>query len=160
MSLVDPLPASTPIEGVLAHRPELLEKYRRFYQSFWRDELVPRRTLELCRLRVAYIHDCAAELAVSDPQVELDETSRAALSGGDIEGFSSQEQAALALAEAMPFSPHQISDEMVASAKDQLGNAGCVSLLTALAFFDVSCRLKKVLDLSVVHAERSTAVLA
>ena len=160
MSLVDVLPAATPMEGVLAHRPELLEKYRRFYQSFWRDELVPRRTLELCRLRVAYIHDCDAELAVSDPQVELDDAARAALRSGDNKSFAVQEQVALALAEVMPFAPHQVGDDLVASAKDQLGNAGCVSLLTALAFFDVSCRLKKVLDLPVVHTERNAEALA
>ena len=31
--------------------------------------------------------------------------------------------------------------------KATLGEPGCVSLLTALAFFDVSCRLRLALDL-------------
>jgi alkylhydroperoxidase family enzyme len=160
MSLVDVLPAATPMEGILSHRPELLGKFRTFYQSFWRDELVPRRTLELCRLRIAYIHGCDAELAISDPQMELDDTSRDALRSGDIDGFPAHEQVALALAEVMPFTPHQVGDDLVAAAKDQLGNAGCVSLLTALAFFDVSCRLKIVLDLPVVNAQRDSETLA
>ena len=53
MPLIKPLQAASELEGVLRHRPELLEKYRVFYQSFWQDGLVPRRVLELCRRRVA-----------------------------------------------------------------------------------------------------------
>ena len=44
-------------------------------------------------------------------------------------------------AEKMPFQYHFIEDKEVEAIKLAFGDAGCVSLLTALAFFDVSCRL-------------------
>ena len=157
MSLVDILPAATPMEGMLSHRPELLEKYRSFYQSFWQDGLVPRRTLELCRLRIAHIHSCAGELAVLDREVELRELECTALERGDFSVFTVAEQAALQLAELMPHAVHQISDDAVELASEHFGHPGCVALLTPLAFFDVSCRLKTVLEVPVQAIERTSA---
>ncbi len=149
MALVDILPAGSALEGVLAHRPELLTRYRTFFQSFWQDELVPRRVLALCRLRIAFIHDCEAEAAVDDPHVVLSEAERDALRTGTFEDFDAAEQAALQLAEYMPFAVHGIADEWAQAADAHFGHSGCVALLTAIAFFDVSCRMKKVLDLPV-----------
>lgn len=147
MPTIDALDAPSQLEGILAHRPELLAKYRTFYQSFWNDALVPRRTLELCRRRIAYIHDCAAELAVTDADVSLTEAEELALAHAQFDAFAPPEQAALVLAEFMPFSVHQISDSMVSAVAEVLGESGCVSLLTALSFFDVNCRMKLALDI-------------
>jgi len=144
--LVEPRPATTPMQGVLRHRPELAEKYRSFYAGLWGDALVPRRVLELCRRRIAHIHGCAAELAVADREVELSDSAEEGLRCGDVAAFSDAEQCALALAELMPHGVHRITDDMVAGADAAFGHAGCVSLLTALAFFDVNCRLKAVLE--------------
>ena len=140
--------AGTPFEAILGQRPELLERYRAFYQTFWEDGLVPRRTLELCRLRVAAIHDCAQELVVHDSEARLSEAELEALKGGDFSGFSTAEQAALNLAEQIPYQHHQITDADMAAADRELGAAGAVSLLTALAFFDVNCRLRVVLGVA------------
>ena len=149
MALVEILPAESALEGALAHRPELLTRYRTFFQSFWQDELVPRRVLALCRLRIAYIHDCASEAAVDDPEAVLSDAERDALRAGNFEQFDAAEQAALQLAEHLPFDVHGIADEWVRAADGHFGHSGCVALLTALAFFDVTCRMKRVLDLPV-----------
>lgn len=150
MRLIEPLPAATPFEGVLAHRDALLQRYRAFQRTLWNETRVPVRTLELCRLRVAAIHDCAAELAVSTAGVVLAPAERAAVLAGDagacVACFTAAEQAALALAEAMPYRHHHIEDAEVARARSLLGNEGAVALLTAIAFFDVNCRLKLVLE--------------
>jgi len=147
MVVVNPLKAASQLEGVLAHRPELLAKYRVFYQSLWTDGLVPGRVLELCRRRIAYIHDCAAELLITDPKILLSAEDEQALAHAEFGRFDAQEQAALALAELMPFGVHQIDDLAVAEVAAQLGHPGCVSLLTALSFFDVNCRLKIVMGI-------------
>ena len=147
MSWIASTGATTALESALEHRPELLALYRSFYGSFWADGLVSRRTLEICRLRIAAIHECEAEWLVRDAEVELTPGELADLRRGSFAGFSTQEVAALELAEQIPFAHHQVTDEQVASVKATLGEPGCVSLLTALAFFDVSCRLRLALDL-------------
>ena len=159
MSLVEELAAATPLEGLLGHRPELLAKYRSFVQSFWQDGLLPRRTLEVCRLRIAYIHDCEAELHVADGQVTLSASQRSDLAIGDFTNFVEAECAALELAELIPFNVHMIDDHMIARVDSILGHPGCVALLTALSFFDVNCRLKSVLQVPVQEQTLSATTL-
>ncbi len=146
--LVAAQPAASELEGVLAHRPELAARYRAFMQSLRSEAALPPRLLELCRLRIAHIHDCAAELAVRDEQVALSPAELSELAAGRTERFDEAEQVALEVAEQIPFAHHQLSDAQVARADAALGHAGCVALLTALTFFDVTCRLKMTLGFS------------
>jgi alkylhydroperoxidase family enzyme len=136
--------AATPFEGILGQRQELLARYRTFYASLWSEGLVPRRVLELCRLRIAAIHDCEAEWRLRDAALALTDTERQALRRGDFQGFDTTEQAALNIAEQTPFAHHGITDEQVAAVAAALGPKGTVTLLTALSFFDVTCRWKLV----------------
>ena len=149
MSWIETIPAPTPFEGVLGLRPELLARYRTFYASLWNDARVPRRTLELCRLRIAAIHDCQQEWQARDAAAPCNDLELAALGRGEFARFTADEQAALAIAEQMPFGHHNISDAEVERVRVALGSAGAVALLTAIALFDVSCRLKLTLDVDV-----------
>lgn len=151
--------ADTPMEAVLGQRPELLERYRAFYQTFWEDGLIQRRTLELCRLRIAAIHNCAQEWSIRDAQVGLDDVELAALKSGEWSLFSAAEQVALNIAEQIPYQHHQITDEQMNDVDRELTTAGAVSLLTACAFFDVNCRLRIVLDVDDHSAELTQAPL-
>lgn len=137
--------APSALEGVLGLRPELLSRYRAFYATFWEDGLVPPRTLELCRLRIAAIHECEAEWLIRDATVGLSDEELKQLQAGRFDGYSSDEQAALAVAEQIPHQHHQISDADIQTLEHLLTPAGAVSLLTAIAFFDVASRLKLVL---------------
>ena len=58
----------------------------------------------------------------------------------DVTASTPEEAAALAVADRIPYQHHQLDDEEVAAVRQFFGDAGCVTLLTALAFFDVSCR--------------------
>jgi alkylhydroperoxidase family enzyme len=147
MSWIAPAPGGSPLEHVLGHRPELLTGYRAFYQALWQDGPVPRRILALCRLRIAAIHGCEAEWQVRDPDAGIGDSELEALARGDFSAFVDTERAALAVAEQMPFAHHQIGDAEVAALERLLGAPAAVTLLTALAFFDVACRLKLVLDI-------------
>ena len=133
------------MERLFAHRPELLRRYKAFYASLWEGEVLPRRVLELCRLRIAAVHGCAQEWAVRDAGVQLGAAEAAALEAGECAGFSPAEQAALAVAEQFPFQHHEIEDPAVAEVQAAFGAKGAVALLIALAFFDVTCRWKLVL---------------
>lgn len=135
------------LEGFLGQRPELLEKYQAFYASIREAGLVPQRVLEICRLRVAAIHDCEAEWTQRDGDVELGADELEALRRGDLQPFDAAERAALEVTELLPYAHHALTDEQVAEVKAQLGDAGCVSLINALVLFDVNCRLKLAFDL-------------
>ncbi|MCC6382864.1 MAG: carboxymuconolactone decarboxylase family protein [Dehalococcoidia bacterium] len=142
--------ASTPeFDAVLGLRPELRDLFRRFYATPWDDDLLPRSVLELCRLRVAGVHDCAAELAIQDPEAGLTPEKRAALAHWqDSHAFSPLERAALAIAEKMPWQHHEISDADYAELRRHLDEPATVALTVALALFDAGCRLRLVLDVA------------
>jgi hypothetical protein len=159
MSWIGETDADTPLERVLGQRPELLARYRRFLQALRQDGPVPRRLLELTRLRVAAIHDCEAEWLIRDAGAGVDVDELAALAAGHLDAFAEGERAALAVAEQVPYAHHQISDADVATLKRLLGPAATVTLITALAFFDVACRLKLVLDIDAEAAALDDAPL-
>ena len=120
-------------EELLALRPALQEKYGAFLESLRLEGEVPERILTLCRARVAQIHGRPVQ-GITDEEAEW-------LAAGEAGSLSEAERAALALAERMPFGHHYIEDQEVERVKQHLGNSGAVTLLTALAFFDVNCRL-------------------
>ena len=151
MSWLGTVTAPTPFEAVLGQRPELLERYRAFYTTLFDPSRVPGRVLELCRLHVAAIHDCAAEWRIRDARVALTDDELASLASGEFTQFDGVERAALEIAERMPYQQHAIDDAQVAAVQAALGPAGTVALLTAIAFFDATCRLKLVLDVESVE---------
>lgn len=155
MQLIEPLAASSSIEGVLAHREELASRYRAFYLSLWQTGVVEDRVLELCRLRVARIHGADAEWSLRHPGVGLTDEEISALQRGDTGTFTDGERAALALAEEVPFNHHGVTDDLVAEAVEHLGQDATVALLTATAFFDVTCRLKLTLGIPAHPGELS-----
>ena len=152
MSWINGIEAATPIEGLLGHRPELLSRYKAFYSALWEDGLLPRRVLELCRLRIAAIHGCAQESVVRDSEVTLSPSEVAALNDGDLGGFTPAEQSALAIAGRFPFDHHAVDDAAVGKAKAEFGSRATVALMVAFAFFDVTCRWKLAFDLDVQAA--------
>jgi alkylhydroperoxidase family enzyme len=133
----------SPLEGFLGHRPELLDLYQRFYASVWEDSGLDPGLLELCRLRIAAIHQCQEETSLHYEIRGLTPSKIADLdSWRDSSAYSAAERAALTLAEQMPWEHHTIHDDDVARAREQIGTAGTVALVIALALFDGRCRLR------------------
>jgi alkylhydroperoxidase family enzyme len=155
--------AETPFERVLGLRPNLLEDFKRFYALFWEQRLVDPVLLELCRLRVAQIHGCDAELRVRyQPALDagLDEKKIAALaSAGDSPLYSEAERACVAFAELFAMDPHAITDADAARVVAVLGDAGTVALVEALALFDGFMRFRLILGVD-APAQRVVAVPA
>jgi len=149
MGWLPPADDGASFEALLRHRPELAALYKQFYGTFWDDALLPRALLELCRLRIAQVHGCDAELAIDDEQAALSPERRQALERWqDADCYAEDERAALVLAEKMPWQHHEITDGEFAHMRSLLGERGAVALMVALALFDANCRLKLVFGLN------------
>ena len=114
---------------------ELADRYAAFLNAIERQESVPDRILTLCRARIQQIHGIVPEDLPTEDAVHL--ANRA------MQQFSEAEQAALQVAELMPHQHHAVQDDDVERLRDLFGNTGCVTLLTALAFYDVNARLSR-----------------
>jgi alkylhydroperoxidase family enzyme len=149
--LPDVAPGDTPLDRSFGLRPNLYEDFRRWSAVFWEGCSLDPVLLELCRLRVAQLHDCQAELRLRyRPALEagLDEAKIAALPrAATSPAFSELERDCLALAELFVADPHAISDEDAARVTDRLGPEGTVALVQALALFDGFARFRLVLGI-------------
>ncbi len=107
---------------------KLLEKYKKFIGSTIDTHDVPVNILGACNSRIRQIH--GLEVANNEDNEDSTSTEKAL------------EFAALKVAEKIVSSVHDIQDSDLLSLRGALGESGVVQLITALAFFDVECRLK------------------
>jgi alkylhydroperoxidase family enzyme len=137
------------LDAVFGLRPELYAAWRGFRDVFWDQRLVEPALLELCRLRVAALHECRAELATRTPAARaagLDQAKIAALADWATDPrFDARERACLRFAEQFVLDPHGITDADAAAVVAALGEPGLVALVEALALFDGFCRFRAVL---------------
>ncbi|MBT4494744.1 MAG: hypothetical protein HOC70_15985 [Gammaproteobacteria bacterium] len=113
----------TSFDELLSQRPALQGKYAAFLNAVTDNDNIPAEVLDLCRHRIEEIH------GIRPVSEKMPAT------------VSDEGRAALVVAEKIPYQHHQLLDEEVEDVKRLFGDAGCVSLLTALAFMDVTCRL-------------------
>ena len=107
---------------------KLLEKYKSFLDSTIVGHQIPADVLEACNSRIRQIHGFTVVEKKIGEHLPLTEKPL--------------KLAALKVAEKIVFSVHDIQDSELDPLKKFLGEAGCVQLITALAFFDVECRLE------------------
>lgn len=149
---------ATPFERAFGLRRNLFEDFRRFYALFWEKRLVDPVVLELCRLRIAAIHGCEAELRVRyQPALDagLSEAKIAALPDASQSPlYSETERACIALAELFAIDPHAITDADAARVVAALGEPGTVALVEAFALFDGFARFRLMLGVEPPDAPR------
>ena len=107
---------------------KLFEKYKKFIGSTIDTHEIPVSVLNACNARIRQIHG----LEVSNNEDNEDSTSTE----------KALALAALKVAEKLVSSVHDIKDSDLLSLREALGASGVVQLITALAFFDVECRLE------------------
>ena len=107
---------------------KLLEKYKKFIGSTIDTHEIPVSVLDACNSRIRQIH--GLEVANNEDNEDSTSTEKAL-------AF-----AALRVAEKLVSSVHDIQDSDLLSLREALGASGVVQLITALAFFDVECRLE------------------
>ena len=117
----------------------LRSRYQAFRQQMWSGTHVPTDVLQLCRAYCAIIHGAYQPEAHGG----LSTAQAAALLRHDVSEFSAGEHAALTVCAKVPLAHHEVSDAEIASLIQHFGEAGTVSLLVAIAFFDVECRMGK-----------------
>jgi alkylhydroperoxidase family enzyme len=144
--------ASASFEDVFSLRPNLYADYQQFIDVFWDQALVDPVIMELCRLRVAQLHQCQSELGRRYQQAKAsglneDKIQRLLFWDKD-DDFNERERACLHLAELFVADPHAISDEDMSNAKAFIGDNGLVALMEILAMFDGFCRFQVILGIS------------
>jgi alkylhydroperoxidase family enzyme len=137
-------------ERTFALRPDLYEAWRGFASLFWEKRLVDPVLLELCRLRVAQLHEAAYPLSLRMREARdagLDEARIARLAAWWREpGFSDLERACLRFAEQFVTDAKAMTDEEARPVVEGLGQAGTVAFVEGLAIFDGFCRFCRLLD--------------
>jgi hypothetical protein len=132
--------SGTDRSSVLAAAPELARKFNTFYASFWDQSHISVQTLELCRLRLAQLHNCTAEWQRED--CKLPPRKRDNIARWDKEdSFTAPERACLELAEVYAMDPSAITDEHADVVKQYYGDTGLIVLLEALGVFDGMARM-------------------
>jgi alkylhydroperoxidase family enzyme len=127
----------------------IAEAYELLWNLVWNQPHVPASVLELCRLRIAQMHEAARELTIRHAAAGLDEAKVAALlSGRSSAGgpFSAAERAALEFAELHVMDPAAITDKLADEVKAHFGETGLVTLIEALGFIDGRIRLARILS--------------
>jgi alkylhydroperoxidase family enzyme len=120
--------------------PDIATSFAALYQSLWAQPYVPAQILELCRLRLAQLHQCTVELQRQD--CELPPDKRVNLAHWHTHSsFSSAERACLAFTEVYAMDAQALTDEHAAAIKSHFGDAGLVLLVEALGILDGMTRL-------------------
>lgn len=138
----------TPLARVLGLRPELRDGVDALFAALW-DAVDDPVTVELCRLRLAQLHQCDAELALRTDvavaagltEAAVDELARWPSSAA----FTPHQRACLAFAEQFAIDVHGLGDEQAATVAAGFGPAGFVAFVMALGLYDGLIGLRRTL---------------
>jgi alkylhydroperoxidase family enzyme len=133
-------------QDIIERAPKLAPAFKEFYDSFWQLSSIPPSVLELCRLRVAQLHQ--SDYQWQHAQLELSVEQRQSLSQWSKSAVYTQtEKACLAFAEVYCMDPQAITDAQAEAVKSELGDAGLVALIEALGLFYGMTRVSQLWDL-------------
>jgi alkylhydroperoxidase family enzyme len=145
LDIDSPTPVPDMLEA-LGLTSKMVEQYGDFLAALGGEEDVPARVLALCSLRVAAIRDTVDQWSVRNTAHGLSGRDLDAVVSGDFADFDPAERAALTLTERIPLAWHELTDEETAEVAEHFGPKGCVTLMTAIAYFDVNGRLETTLS--------------
>ena len=145
-------PGRDDFERTFALRPNLFAAWRDFASVFWTWRLVDPVLLELCRLRIAQLHDARFPLATRMREASdagLDEVKIAELERWwQSPAFTDVERACLRFAEQFVMDAQAIGDDEALPVIAALGDAGAVAFIEALALFDGFSRFCRMLGVA------------
>ncbi|MGD0513233.1 MAG: carboxymuconolactone decarboxylase family protein [Terriglobales bacterium] len=141
-------------QKALAHRPEMLKAFLPFYASVGRS--LDRKLYEMIYLRVSFIngcHYCQQHHVASSKRVGLSAEDWRALKDGNYARYTDKEQAALAYAEKLTRTPHEITDADVEKLKKHFSDAEIVDLHLLVGLVNLTNRFTDPLGLEVEFPE-------
>ena len=107
----------------------------------------PPRLLELCRVRVAMMLGCDAEIAARTPGSGVEEAVLGAVAAWPTDPrFDTVDRACLAFTEHFVMDVASLRDETVAAVREQLGDDGTQTFVTALLIVEQRVRLRLAWD--------------
>lgn len=117
--------------GAMAHQPAIFERFVDLLGAFPQSEELSIETLELVRLKIAEVHQCAYCATVRTETVREEVAPKEAAVFGDIDGgaLTTREELVVRLAERLSSDPHRITDEFVEDLRSAFGEAALVELL-------------------------------
>jgi alkylhydroperoxidase family enzyme len=150
-------PTADVIDRVLARQSDVAEQLLAADGAAWRatDPVL----LELCRLRIAMLLDCSAELAVRTPAAVAAgvdaETVDALPRWPTSPRFGARERACLAFCEQFVIDVANLDDELAEAVRAHLGDAGLVDFANALLVVEQRQRLRLAWERLGLTEERS-----
>ncbi|MDE0930663.1 MAG: hypothetical protein OSA77_08240 [Halioglobus sp.] len=127
-------------DSTIGELAELAAPFSALYASLWTQRHVPADVLELCRLRLAQLHQCAVELQRQEIGIPAKKSERLAQWDTD-PIFSPAERACLAFTEVYAMDTQALTDQHADAVKMHFGDAGLVLLVEALGILDGMTRL-------------------
>lgn len=131
--------------GAMAHAPALFVGLYDVLDQFPRAQGVTAELLELMRLRIAFVHECAYCATVRALDVRdavADREDAVLVEDIDPDPLTEHEYLAVRLADQFASNPHRITDEFVAELRSAFGDAAVIELLLFAALevgFDRFC---------------------
>ena len=141
--------------STIGELPDIAAIFDALYQSLWTQPHLPPEILELCRLRLAQLHQCAVEMQRHDFAILAHQRNNLA-HWNTHSSFSAAERACLAFTEVYAMDAQALTDEHAAAVKSQFGDAGLVLLVEALGILDGMTRLSLLWQLPASTAQEIT----
>jgi uncharacterized peroxidase-related enzyme len=141
-------------QKALAHRPEMLKNFLPFYASVGRS--LDRKLYELIYLCVSFIngcHYCQQHHVASSKRAGLTAEDWQALKAGSYARFAEKEQTALAYAEKLTRTPHDITDADIEKLKKHFSDAEIVDLHLLIGLANLTNRFTDPLGLELEFLE-------
>jgi uncharacterized peroxidase-related enzyme len=141
-------------QKAIAHRPEMLKNFLGFYASVGRS--LDRKLYELIYIRVSMInscHYCLQHHLASSKRVGITPEDWTALKSADYSRFAPKEQAALAYAEKLTRTPHDVNDADFVVLKSHFSDPEIVDLHLLVGLINLTNRVTDPLGLAVEFPE-------
>ena len=117
--------------GAMAHCPEIFQTIVATFESFGRGEHIDSELLELMRLKIAEVHQCAycATVRTLDVRDTVKPKEDAVFGTIDEDGLTRREYLAVSLAEQLSEDPHRIHDKLFDTLQKVFTEAEIIELL-------------------------------
>lgn len=116
--------------AVAHHHPEVFAAYAAYVDEVWSSDALPAGTLELCRVRIAYLLGAEHEQVVrlGPPLAGLEEKLGSVAGWPDDPRFSAVDRACLAFAEQFVLDTQALDDPTADAVRAEVGDRGLITL--------------------------------